>query len=371
MGAVSFPPPEIRENVPLAPLTTLGIGGPARFFVEALEERAVAGALAFAEERQAPVFVLGGGSNILVADEGFPGLVIRMAIAGITESADPRSPDLARWTAGAGEGWDGLVRRAVQCGLAGIECLSGIPGTVGGTPIQNVGAYGQQVASVIAAVRVWDREARCALELDNTGCRFSYRRSVFNTTARDRYVVLSVSYSLTRDGAPALEYADLRKFFASCDHAPGLAEVRAAVLAVRARKGMVIEPGDPDCRSAGSFFKNPVVAGSDCEAMAQATGGPVPSYPVAGDSDRVKVPAAWLIEQAGFRKGYGCGPAGISGKHALALINRGGASAADVIALMREIQAGVRDRFGVELLPEPQFIGFRGNPAADSTDPAG
>jgi UDP-N-acetylmuramate dehydrogenase len=354
---VTLAAPEVRENVPLAPLTTLQIGGPARHFVEARGEEAVIAGLSFAEQRGLPVFILGGGSNVVVADEGFPGLVIRIAVAGISECAGADSLRLARLTAGAGEDWDGVIRRAVECGLAGIECLSGIPGTAGGTPVQNVGAYGQEVAETIRSVRAWDRVAHGLVELSNADCGFSYRQSAFNTTARDRYVVLAVTFELARGAPPALKYADLRDHFAGRPGSPTLLEVREAVRALRARKAMLLQPGDPDCRSAGSFFKNPVVSQRQYEQIVARAGGPIPHYPV-GESGAVKVAAAWLIEQAGFHKGFARGPVGISTRHALALVNRGGASAGQLVALAREIRARVSGRFGIDLVPEPQFIGF-------------
>ncbi len=346
---------QAQEHAPLAPLTTLGIGGPARFLVEARDEETALAALAFAEERALPVFVLGGGSNILVADEGFPGLVLRMAISGIREEA---AGDRIIFTVGAGEDWDGFVRSAVERGLGGVECLSGIPGTVGGTPIQNVGAYGQEASETIVSVRACDRATRRIVELSNARCGFSYRQSIFLTTARNRYLVLSVAYALAAEGRPKLKYADVQKYFEGRTTVPTLREVREAVRTIRASKAMLLVPGDPDCRSAGSFFKNPIVSEQQYAEIAARAPAPVPRYPAPQDANRVKIAAAWLIERAGFPKGYGRGPVGISGKHTLALVNRGGASARDVLELMREIQKGVRDRFGVELVPEPAFVGF-------------
>ncbi len=345
----------MRENVPLAPLTTFRIGGPARYFVEAREERDVEDALAFAGRQHLPLFVLGGGSNILVSDEGFPGMVLHMAIRGVSEKQQRGRIAL---TAGAGEDWDPIVAEAVRRSLGGIECLSGIPGTVGGTPVQNVGAYGQEVSETIAAVRAFDHEQQRLLELSNAECGFSYRRSIFNTTARDRYIVVSVTYALPQDGVPALRYADVQKHFAGAGRQPSLLEVREAVRAIRANKSMLLVDGDPDARSAGSFFKNPIITEPDYRRLSGIAPSPVPRFPVPGEQGLVKLAAAWLIEHAGFSKGYIRGRAGISSRHTLALVNRGGATAADVIALMREIQAGVRARFGIELHPEPLFIGF-------------
>jgi UDP-N-acetylmuramate dehydrogenase len=345
---------EIHENVALAPLTTLGIGGPARFFAEARDEQSASAALAFAAERALPLFVLGGGSNVLVADEGFPGLVLHICIRGVSEK---KAEDKVIFTLGAGEEWDCFVRAAVERGLGGVECLSGIPGTVGGTPIQNVGAYGQEVSETIAAVRVCDRAARQILTLSNAECGFSYRHSTFLSSARDRYIVLSVTYALPVDGRPQVSYPDVQKHFASSTP-PTLRAVREAVRAIRASKAMLLVPGDPDCRSAGSFFKNPVIREEQYAALNARSPAPVPRYPVRNGAGLVKVPAAWLIERAGFHKGYGPGPVGLSSKHTLALVNRGGATARDVLALMREIRDAVHERFGILLAPEPQFVGF-------------
>jgi len=352
----------IKENVRLAPFTTLGIGGPARHFAEATSEGAVLEALAFADRRKLPVFILGGGSNILVADEGFPGLVLRIAVTGVS-ARDEGGTVLI--TAGAGEDWDAFVRRCVEGDLAGNECLSGIPGSVGGTPVQNVGAYGQEVSETIVTVRVYDRKEKRMVDLTNAECGFSYRTSIFNTSASNRYIVLAVTYALIPRGRPALRYADVQNFFAGRAELPSLREVREAVRTIRARKAMLLTPGDPDCQSAGSFFKNPVVTAAsfaEIEAAAEAhgvigAGEHVPRYQA--PHNQVKVPAAWLIERSGFAKGYRRGRVGISTKHTLAIVNRGGATARELLDLMHEIQERVRERFGVGLTPEPVFIGFR------------
>lgn len=340
--------PLIQENVLLAPLTTLGIGGAAHFFAEAVSESELIAAMEFAETRDLPVFILGGGSNVLVSDEGFSGLVIRVAIKGIEWNETV--------TAGAGEGWDDFVRQCVERNLAGVECLSGIPGLVGGTPVQNVGAYGQEVSETIRQVRVFDRQTKRIVELSNAECGFSYRASIFNSTERNRYVVLAVSFALKANGEPALRYPDVKNFFAGRNDKPSLAEVRQAIIEIRSRKGMVIVPNDLDCRSAGSFFKNPVISAEAFAKLESAIGERPPSFP-AGD-DKVKVPAAWLIERAGFQRGYAKGRAGISSKHTLAIINRGNATAQEVLDLVAEIQAHVQAEFGIALLPEPVFIGF-------------
>jgi UDP-N-acetylmuramate dehydrogenase len=347
---------QFLEQVKLAPYTTFQIGGPARWFAEAANEDDVEAGVRFASERGLPLFVLGGGSNLLVSDEGFPGLVLRVALRGIWSSQDGERLILS---ARAGEDWDAVVAHAVAADCAGLECLSGIPGTVGGTPVQNVGAYGQEVSETIVTVRAFDRRTERFVDLAAADCGFSYRRSVFNTSERERYIVSRVDYSLLPHGMPKLSYADLSKFFGARGVAsPGLGEVREAVRAIRAQKGMLIVPGDADCRSAGSFFKNPIVPVAVLDSLAVELGlekRSVPAYPA--QDGEVKLSAAWLIERAGFAKGFALGKAGISSKHTLALVNRGGANAAEVIALRDAIAAGVAERFAVWLEPEPVWVG--------------
>jgi UDP-N-acetylmuramate dehydrogenase len=348
----------IREDVPLAPYTTLRIGGPARYFAGAHNEDELFEALAFATGLGLPVFILGGGSNVLFADEGFPGLVLHVALKGIGWSGD------GVVTASAGEDWDEFVGQCVERELAGIECLSGIPGLVGGTPVQNVGAYGQEVSETITSVRVYDRLTNQIVELSNAACRFSYRASVFNTSERDRYIVLAATFALNPHGEPAIRYPDLDNIFAGSSTRPALKHVRDAVRSIRLRKAMLLVPGDPDGCSAGSFFKNPIVTAAFFERMTEDARAQnritrdqeVPRYS-AGDG-KVKVPAAWLIEHAGFHKGYTRGRAGISSKHSLAIINRGGATAREVLGLANEIQERVQAKFGVYLQPEPVLVGF-------------
>lgn len=346
----------IRENVPLAPLTTLGVGGPARFFAEAGSAEEVRRAVHHAAERGLPLFVLGGGSNLVVSDAGWPGLVLRIRIAGIEEREEGEK---INFEVGAGEEWDRFVARAVARNCAGVECLSGIPGSVGGTPVQNVGAYGQEVSETIASVQALDLKDGQLRELCNPACGFAYRTSLFNTSERGRYIILRVSYALTPGGQPRIEYADLKKYFSGRSGVPSLAEVRDAVRHIRAGKAMLIVPGDEDCRSAGSFFKNPVLTAEQHQQLsrrAEAMGLQVPSYPAL--SAQHKVSAAWLVEHSGLAKGYTRGRVGISRKHALAIVNRGGATAAEVIALKNEIQQRVADTFGIQLSPEPVFVGF-------------
>ncbi len=347
----------IREHVRLAPFTTLGVGGPARYFAEARSEAEVIEAVEFARAGQLPLFVLGGGSNLLVADAGFSGLVLKIAIAGRSNATVAKGTAL--FTAGAGVDWDTLVAQTVEANCAGLECLSGIPGTVGGTPVQNVGAYGQEVSETIREVRALDLQSMQVRIFTNAECGFAYRSSIFNTTERDRHIILQVSFDLRVGAKPSIRYADLQKFFAQRTGDPTLAEVRAAVREIRLHKAMLIVPGDEDARSAGSFFKNPIVSQSfyeELSARLESRGLQLPSYP-AGSGFR-KLPAAWLVEHAGFAKGYNKGAAGISRRHALAIVNRGGATSADIIALKDEIQARVLNEFGIELQPEPVFVGF-------------
>lgn len=344
---------QMEENKPLAPYTTFGIGGPARWFVQAQTEDEIVEASEWAGKHGVPLFVLGGGSNVLIADGGFPGLVLQVALKGIQEQDIGESGVLFRVE--AGEDWDAFVQRAVDENCAGIECLAGIPGTVGGTPVQNVGAYGQEVAQVIGRVRAFDTKERHMVEFSAAECEFSYRKSRFNSTDRDRFIVTRVCYQLTRGGKLSLHYADLLREFGP-EANPILPEVATAVRRIRKGKGMLIVPGDPDCRSAGSFFKNPIVEAAQAERIAGLTGKDPPRHG-AGDG-RVKLSAAWLIEHAGFRKGYAEGKAGLSSRHTLALINRGGANAVEILNLAARIHSAVEKKFGVVLQPEPVFVGF-------------
>jgi UDP-N-acetylmuramate dehydrogenase len=345
-----------QENIPLAPYTTFKVGGPARYFAEAVSEQDVQDALAFCASRKLALFVLGGGSNLVVSDQGWPGLVLKVSIPGI-HSGTANSRML--FEVGAGEDWDAFVAQTVEAGCAGVECLSGIPGTTGGTPVQNVGAYGQDVAETITQVRVLEVATGKITEMSNADCGFSYRTSVFNSTQRERYIVLKVTYALLPDGQPRIEYSDLKKYFTDRASAPTLAQTRKAVREIRHSKAMLIAANDEDCRSAGSFFKNPVLTTAEYAALnsiVQRMNKQIPTYP-AGPG-RAKVSAAWLVENAGFHKGYSLGPVGISRKHSLAIVNRGNAKAADIIALKNQVQQGVKRVFGLELHPEPVFVGF-------------
>jgi UDP-N-acetylmuramate dehydrogenase len=342
-----------REDVPLQPFTTLGVGGAARWFVTATHMEEVAAAHRWSEERRVRMFVLGGGSNVVIADEGFDGLVLQIALRGVDFTQRLGQTFVA---AGAGESWDALVQAIVSRGLAGLECLSGIPGTVGGTPIQNVGAYGQEVSQTIDRVVVYDTLERRTKSLTAFECGFSYRMSRFKGSEAGRFVVCGAAFRL-RPGPPTISYADVAAYIKNLNlPSPTLTDVRNAVLEIRRRKGMVLDEGDPDCRSVGSFFMNPVVSENIRDRIAAATGQQVPGY-ASGDGG-VKIPAAWLIERAGFEKGYSDRTVGISTKHPLAIVNRGGASARDIVRFAAVIKRGVADRFGVWLRPEPVFVGF-------------
>ena len=399
----------IKENTPLTPFTTFEIGGPARWFVEADGEDEIVEAAAWARERGARLFVLGRGSNLLVSDAGFDGLVLRVGLRGVAVgsvgSEDNSSiglteeqtsgakapvnsaafaarlkscPDTKHGSAtaqrssadcnaqiyrvAAGEDWDQFVERTVRDGCAGIECLAGIPGTVGGTPVQNVGAYGQEVASTIERVRAFEMEREKFVEFTADECGFSYRRSRFNTMDRGRYIVTRVDYRLRPGGAPTLGYAELERAVLESrpeGAAASLAEVAAVVRRIRRSKGMLLVEGDPDCRSAGSFFKNPVVSEEQVRRIAECSEKEPPRFTAGtGNGGMVKVPAAWLIEQAGFRKGYARGAAGISSRHTLALVNLGGTTSGEILALATEINNAVETRFGIRLEMEPVLVGF-------------
>ena len=328
-------------DAPLAPLTTLGLGGPAKRLVSVTSEAELVEAVGDSDE---PLLLLAGGSNLVLPDAGWPGVVVRIETRGVERDGSVLEVQ-------AGEPWDDLVAATVSDGLAGFECLSGIPGSAGATPIQNVGAYGQEVAETVRSVRVLDRTTGAIEELDGDRCGFAYRTSAFKRS--DRWVVLAVTFALHADAASQpLRYAELAR---ALDVEPGtrapLAEVREAVLALRRGKGMVLDSADPDIVSAGSFFMNPILDAATVAALR-------PSPPAFPQPDgRVKTSAAWLIERAGFAKGYTRGRVAISSKHALALVNRGGATTTELLGLAREIAAGVRDRFGVELQPEPTIVG--------------
>ena len=350
----------LREQEPLAQHTTLGLGGPARYFHECTTEAELREALTWARERRLRVQIMGGGSNLVVVDAGFPGLVLKLAIGGIALRETTQGVEL---TAAAGVEWDALVRRVVERGWTGIECLSGIPGTVGATPIQNVGAYGQEIAETLVSVRCLERAGLTEVVFPRDQCEFAYRSSRFKSRDHDHYIVLDITLRLYRDRLPQLRYAELAQAVRHHGELERLAPadavsvVRNTVLELRRRKSMVLDPTDPNGRSVGSFFMNPVLSADAFERLvhrwgAAGEGDGIPTFPADG---RVKVPAAWLIEQAGFRKGYRRGGVGISTRHALALVNHGGTTA-ELLALAEAIERAVYERFGVRLEREPVVV---------------
>jgi len=347
----------LSENVPLAPMATLGIGGPARYFAEVTTPDALLAAVEWARFRGTPLFVLGGGSNIVVADAGFPGLVLRISIRGVETNFDGRDVVI---TAGAGEEWDALVAHCVARNWAGFECLSGIPGRVGATPIQNVGAYGQETSETLESVEAVDLATKKLVDLSAGDCEFGYRTSRFKVRDRGRFIIARVTYRSAVNGTPAVRYPELERYLDELGIVqPALAEVREAVLAIRRRKAMVIDPRDSDSRSVGSFFVNPTLTRDEFEAIKKKLGAGGEDLPVFAVSDgRVKLSAAWLIESAGIKRGYTHGNVGTSTKHALAIVNRGGGTAGEVVELKELIQKRVLEEFGVELTPEPVFVGF-------------
>jgi UDP-N-acetylmuramate dehydrogenase len=355
----------ILENIALAQYTTLGVGGAARWFVETGDEEEMLAAVRFARVQGVACFVLGGGSNLLVSDEGFNGVVLRIANDTLAVHALKDSAAVLV-EADAGVEWDAVVRAAVEKNAVGIECLAGIPGSVGGTPVQNVGAYGQEVASAIYQVHAIDLEAERRVRFSQEECGFAYRRSIFNTTRKGRYVITHVQYHLNIGQQPHIEYRDVKTTFEQHGVArPTLAETAAAVREIRARKGMLLVADDADSRSAGSFFKNPVVAVDEVARLASIAGcrsADVPQFPAgwgyAAEDCMVKLSAAWLIELAGFSKGFAMGRAGLSTKHVLAIVNRGGATAGEIVALRDAVIEGVWARTAIRLEQEPVLLGF-------------
>jgi UDP-N-acetylmuramate dehydrogenase len=353
----------ITDQVPLAPHTTLELGGPAEHFARIEDRASLLEALHWAKSRALPVTVLGGGSNVVVSDRGVAGLVLQLRTRGVSLTHDAEQVCI---NAEAGEDWDGVVARSVAENLAGLECLSGIPGSVGATPIQNVGAYGQEVANCLQAVEVLERSTLQTSWLRSAACEFGYRSSRFKREA-ERFIVLSVRFALAPGGAASLRYAELARALAAVSSAPSLAEVRAAVLQLRRAKSMLLEPHDENRRSVGSFFLNPVVSAQQAGAIATrarelgllAADQDLPSYPQADGS--VKLSAAWLIEHSGTVKGERQGAVGVSSRHALALVHHGGARSAELIALARTLRERTRNRFGLLLDAEPVMLGFEGS----------
>ncbi|MFQ6173088.1 UDP-N-acetylmuramate dehydrogenase [Oryzobacter sp. R7] len=347
---------------PLAGHTTMRVGGPAARMVVVSTADELVDAVREVDDADEPLLVLAGGSNLVVADEGFEGTVVKVATTGVSvDSADLCGG--ANVTVAAGEDWDGFVTRAVEEGWSGVEALSGIPGSTGATPVQNVGAYGQEVAQTIARVRVWDRMEQRVRTMAASDCGFTYRHSVFKST--DRYVVIDVMFQLVLQSlSQPVRYADLAtQLGVEVGERVPLADAREAVLAQRRRRGMVLDAEDHDTWSCGSFFTNPILSEADFEALRTRVGerlgpdaAPPPGFP--DGSGHVKSSAAWLIERAGFTKGFGLpGPASLSTKHTLAVTNRGSATTDDVIDLARRVRAGVEEAFGVRLVNEPVLVG--------------
>ncbi|MCE3293855.1 MAG: UDP-N-acetylenolpyruvoylglucosamine reductase [Arthrobacter sp.] len=347
----------------LSDLTTAAVGGPAGNYVEARTEAEIIDAVRSADAAGEPVLIIGGGSNLLISDDGFPGTVVKIASEGFAVNAEDSCGGVSV-VVQAGHNWDALVEHAVLHAWSGVEALAGIPGATGATPVQNVGAYGSDVSQTIAAVRTWDRERNAVKTFTNSELKFGYRDSILKQTTVDgspRYVVLTVEFQLPlgRMSAP-IRYAELARVLGVAQGERAYSnDVRREVLRLRASKGMVLDPADRDTYSTGSFFTNPIVPAAVADELPENA----PRYP-AGSDGLVKLSAAWLIDQAGFGKGFGLdagsvsgGRASLSTKHTLAITNRGSASAADMVAIAREVRDGVVGRFGIELHPEPLLIG--------------
>jgi UDP-N-acetylmuramate dehydrogenase len=349
-------PATVERDSPLAPLTTLGVGGSARFLARVKSVDELASLLKTARDAEVAVEILGGGSNVLVSDSGYDGLVIIFEGAEVEQHL---GDDYVELSVQAGMHWDTLVSRTVFRGLAGLECLSGIPGNVGAAPIQNVGAYGQEVSKNIARVHTLERDTGQVRVFTEDECGFSYRQSLFKGAWQGRFVITKVDFRLRPDGAPTIRYPELERRLVRAKH-PRLSDVRHTVLAIRREKSMVYNRKDPNHRSAGSFFLNPIVNADQVEAVracvSQSDAAKMPAYPT--DDGRVKLSAAWLIERAGFQKGFTQGRAGLSTRHCLAIINRGEATADDLLALASTVRRGVHDALGVLLNVEPRLLGF-------------
>ena len=342
-------PEFIRETIPLAPQTTIRLGGPARYFAECTTVAQIRTALEWAASAERAVQILGGGSNVLFSDRGYDGLVLKIALGGVEFSGNIA-------TVAAGESWDLFVHSSIERGLAGIECLSGIPGLAGATPIQNVGAYGQEVQETIVAVQALDRQTLEQIDFSTAECGFAYRHSRFKAEDRDRFIITAVKYRLDPRGLPQIRYPELRRELGDelaefASGRPALVAVRNAVLKLRRRKSMVIDPQDPNSQSVGSFFLNPLIS-RETFAVLERKKRDIPHFPA---PDGIKLPAAWLVENAGFNKGFQRGGIGISKNHALALINCSG-STREILDLADEIQKAVQQTFGIRLEREPVLI---------------
>ncbi len=346
----------IRENCLLGEYTTFGVGGPARYFADAASEEEILAALEFAEIRGIPVFVLGGGSNVLISDDGFPGMVILNGIKGYRSRTEG---EYAFVYAGAGEDWQQFNDRCILENLQGIECLAGIPGTVGAAPVQNIGAYGQEVSRIIAGVRAIDIETGKSVFFSNEECGFGYRRSIFNSASAGKYIITGVTFKLKQKGEPEISYRELEKRLEGVSEVT-LSKIRDVIIDIRGAKGLLVREGFEKFKSAGSFFKNPVVPENTYKmaaAIVQKSGGCANwAWPL--DSGEVKLSAACLIQSAGFVRGYRKGNVGISPKHTLIVVNYGGASAGEVVDFCGLVRKKVMDEFGISLVPEVRLIGF-------------
>lgn len=362
---------DVLEDIPLAQHCSLELGGSARYFVDVDHENVLFEALKWAEQKRLRVAVLGGGTNLVVADQGFDGLVIKISTRGVELR---RKGAIAELTVAAGELWDPIVDLTVKERLAGIECLSGIPGLAGSTVIQNVGAYGQEVSQTVTRVDVLDRHTRRKERLSSEKCDFAYRDSFFKTFPESK-IVLSVEFRLVPEGAPMISYPDIERHLKIAKGVPTLRQVRETVLNLRRKKSMIYEVKDENRRSVGSFFCNPIVSVQEATRIARRaidfsfarTEEEIPKYPV--DRDKVKLSAAWLIEGAGFLRGLRKGNVGISPNHALALVHYGNGSTSELIDLAKSIRQAVRSRYGVLLQPEPTFLGFENDPFSASNAP--
>ncbi|RKZ12260.1 UDP-N-acetylenolpyruvoylglucosamine reductase [bacterium] len=351
--------PEYIEQAPLAARTTLGIGGPAHRIARVADGEALQAALE--ENRDRPVAVLGSGSNLIVSDRGYDGLLLQST--DLTRDYDPASGELQ---VGAGVDFDDLVRFSIDENLAGLECLSGIPGLCGAAPVQNIGAYGQEIATVIVGLQATDLHSGQRREFSAAECGFAYRASRFKHAEAGRWMITRLHLRLRPGAAPTLAYRELTAAFAD-NPSPSLDAVRNEVLRLRRGKSMVYDPSDPNHRSAGSFFTNPVVSADEAEQVSVRAGTPPPSWPT--DDGAVKLAAAWLIDNAGLAKGHRSGPVGLSSNHVLALVNHGQARASDLLAFATEVRDRVRDRFGITLCPEPVPLGFTDDEVADLWGP--
>jgi UDP-N-acetylmuramate dehydrogenase len=345
---------ELTSDEPLAAHTSLGLGGPAQFFARLASAAELPDALAWAKARGLPVSLLGGGSNLVVADAGVPGLVLQLELRG---RAIVQEGERVEVTVGAGESWDAFVAYCIERDWAGLECLSGIPGRVGATPIQNVGAYGQEVADCLLAVDAYDCSAERRVRLSASDCAFGYRSSRFKHVDVGRFIVLGATFQLRQGGSPCLDYPEIAAQLAAMPSAvANLSSARQAVLATRRRKSMVLDPVDENGRSCGSFFLNPQLEAGAFEELCARLPAPPPSFSLAGGG--FKVPAAWLIERAGFQRGQRWGPVGISTRHTLALVCHAGATSAQLLEVAHRVRDGVAEALGVWLNPEPTFLGF-------------